>query len=124
MSYNVLAYLIYLAATLLLILWLGATLYRNGKPFIVMCLGGDVTLATAINKILLAGYYLLNIGYTIYCLRIWNDVSGWLELFETVGVKIGIIVLILGVMHIINVLLLLLRRRAIMRTHTEMIKQY
>lgn len=123
MSYNITAYLLYLAATLLLIIWVGSTLYRHGKPFVIMCMNGDVSLAVSINKILLTGYYLLNIGYTVLNLKIWEEVRGWLELLETVGSKIGLIVLLLGVMHVINVLVLMLRGRAITQAHRQMIQQ-
>jgi hypothetical protein len=123
MSYNVIAYLLYLAATLLLILWIGTTLYRNGKPFVIMCLGGNLQVAISVNKMLLTGYYLVNIGYAVYNLKIWEEVRGWLALLDAVGSKIGFILLLLGAMHIINVLALLLRKRAITQMHILMIKQ-
>src|SRR5687768_992305 len=109
MSYNVIAYLVYLAATLLLIIWVGFTLYRNGKPFLLMCFDGNSVVASAVNRTLLAGYYLVNTGYAIYSLKIWEEVSNWLDVLETVGTKIGFIVFLLGIMHIINVVALLLR---------------
>lgn len=89
-----------------------------------MCLEGNVMIATSVNKTLLTGYYLINIGYAVYSLRIWDKVDSWLELLETTGIKTGFIVLMLGVMHIINVIVLLLRRKAITASHIEMIKKH
>lgn len=124
MSYNIIAYIFYLAVTLLLVIWVGYTLYHNGKTFLLMCLEGNVMIATSVNKTLLTGYYLINIGYAVYSLRIWDKVDSWLELLETTGIKTGFIVLMLGVMHIINVIVLLLRRKAITASHIEMIKKH
>lgn len=113
MSYNVIAYILYLAATLLLIVWVGLTLYSNGRPFVLLCFNGNAGVANAVNKTLLTGYYLVNTGYAAYSLKIWEKVSGWQDVLETVGTKIGFIVFLLGIMHLINVAALLLRRRSL-----------
>jgi hypothetical protein len=123
MNYNILSYIIYLAGTLFVILWVGGTLYRNGKPFLLMCLDGDQSLAAAINKMLITGYYLLNIGYAIITLKIWEKISTPLEFVNVLAYKLGLIVLILGIMHFINVSVLLARRGRILPAHREMIKK-
>ena len=122
MNYSIISYTIYLAATLFIILRVGATLYHNGRPFVIMCLGGSVKVADAVNRILLAGYYLVNAGYAVYTLRIWESVTSYMEVLEALSRKLGILVLLLGVMHLVNVSVLLWRRGRITEAHRQMIK--
>lgn len=123
MNYNIFSYIIYLAIVLFVILRVGHTLYRNGRPFVIMCLDGNVAVADAVNKILLVGYYLINMGYAVITLRIWEKITSMMDALETLSYKIGFLVLLLGVMHFINVGALLWRRSRITRQHVQMIKK-
>lgn len=60
------------------------------------------------------GFYLVNLGYAIYTLRILGNVDDGRVLVEVLSLKIGAIILILGGMHFFNMLLFFrLRKRAI-----------
>ena len=107
MNYNILSYSIYSSITIFVIVWVGHLLFRNGRPFLINVFHGDAVMANAINKILLAGYYLINIGYAVVALKIWKEISSYRQTIEVLGYKIGIIVLILGIMHLFNVMILL-----------------
>lgn len=107
MNYNLLTYGSYLLITLFVILYVGSTLYKNGRPFLVNVFTGDITLADAINKILIAGFYLMNIGYTVVALKIWKPVTTCIEMLNAVGWKAGLILLALGIMHFFNVITLI-----------------
>jgi hypothetical protein len=111
MNYNVAAYLVYLSITVGVILRVGHLLFRHGRIFIVNCLHGDTVLADAINRILLIGYYLVNVGYSVLSLKIWTPITSGVQMAETLGKKIGCIVLLLGAMHLFNVTLLLISDR-------------
>lgn len=104
MNYNVLTYLLYLAIVLYVVIYVGTTLYRNGIHFLINTFHGDKVLAMALNKFLIAGYYLLNIGYSIIVLKIWQQVETFREMLEVLSFKAGGIILMLGIMHLFNLL--------------------
>lgn len=104
MNYNVLTYLIYITVILFVVLYVGATLYKNGEPFVINCLKGDRNIGLAVNKFLLVGYYLVNIGYSIMVLKGWQKVDSFQEMVEVLGFKIGGILITLAIMHYINII--------------------
>jgi hypothetical protein len=108
MNYNVATYCNYLLLTLFVVFYIGNVLYRNGRPFLLNTFHGQAAVADAVNKVLLAGYYLLNMGYTVIVLKVWNRVGSCREMIEVLSMKVGVIVLTLGIMHLFNVLLLIL----------------
>lgn len=106
MNLNTLAYLIYIPITTFITLRVGYVLYKNGEPFILKQLKGDKELTHFINKILLAGYYLLNLGYCFWIIADWNDLMTHAEVIESLAETIGTIVLGLGIMHFFNIIIL------------------
>lgn len=108
MNYNILTYICYLALILFVVLYVGAALYRNGEPFVINCLKGDRPVGLAVNKFLLVGYYLVNIGYSILVLKGWEKVDSFQEMLEILGLKAGTIIITLGIMHYINIISLVL----------------
>jgi len=114
MSYIILSYICYLIITVALTIWVATTLFRNGKIFLVDIFHGNRELADAVNNLLLVGFYLVNLGYTIYTLRIGVAVTNAQEVVEAVSLKTGLIILILGAMHFINLYIFFsLRKKAI-----------
>ena len=63
MNPKVAAYLVYLAISLGLTLWVGRTLFRNGRVFLVDIFKGNTELADSVNHLLVVGFYLINFGY-------------------------------------------------------------
>lgn len=113
-NFNLTAYLVYLFITMPLIIWVGRMLFTNGRVFIKDMFKNNQELTDSINKLLLVGFYLVNIGYTVYALRIMGTIDTAHEMVEVLSQKIGIIVLVLGIMHFINMTVLYkLRKRAI-----------
>jgi len=119
MNYNILTYLLYLLIILYVVIYVGTTLYRNGIHFLINTFHGDKVLAMALNKFLLAGYYLLNIGYSIVVLKIWQKVETLQSLLEVLSFKAGGIILMLGGMHLFNLLCCVFigRRKALKNTN-------
>jgi len=107
MNYNVLTYTLYLFITLIVIVYVGRALYRNGRPFLVNVFTGDIVMADAINRILLAGYYLVNAGYTVIALKVWTPVNSFKTMLDVLGWKAGLILLSLGIMHLFNIIILI-----------------
>jgi hypothetical protein len=113
-NYINLLYSLYLIITIGLTIWVAHTLFRNGKLFLIDIFHGNKELAHAVNNLLLTGFYLINIGYAVYTLKVWqNPVSGR-DIFEILSLKVGAIILILGGMHFLNMIIFYrLRKRAI-----------
>jgi hypothetical protein len=103
MNYNIIAYTVYLFVIIYIILIVGNSLYKNGIGFLVNTFKGDADLANAVNKFLITAYYLINIGYSIYALKIWTRIITLEEFINVLSIKLGIIVLSLGLMHLFNV---------------------
>jgi hypothetical protein len=95
-DYTVVLYLVYVALSLGLAIWVGQTLFRNGRVFLVDAFGGREALADAINHLLLVGFYLINIGYISFALTSEGYVESWRELLEVLSRKIGLVAIILG----------------------------
>ena len=102
-SATVWMYLIYLVISLALTVWVARTLHTNGRIFLVDSFLGNQPLADSVNHLLVVGFYLINVGYISLVLRSDQkprDLVGAIEIFSH---KIGIVLLVLGVMHFINV---------------------
>ncbi|MBW5487099.1 hypothetical protein [Streptomyces bambusae] len=115
MDLTVVAYVIYLLISVGLTIWVARTLSRNGRIFIADVLQGDEKLADAVNHLLVVGFYLVNLGFVTLYLRAAEGVPDARGLFEALSVKLGVVLLVLGVMHLLNVWVLnKIRRRGIM----------
>ncbi|MFB7258323.1 hypothetical protein [Streptomyces nojiriensis] len=115
MDLTVITYVIYLLISIALTIWVARTLSRNGRVFIGDVLHGNETLADAVNQLLVVGFYLVNIGFVTLYLRSSEEIQTPRALFEALSVKLGVVLLVLGVMHLGNVWVLnKMRRRGIM----------
>ncbi|MFE7098836.1 hypothetical protein [Streptomyces erythrochromogenes] len=115
MDLTVVAYVIYLLISIGLTVWVARTLSRNGRVFIGDVLHGNEKLADSVNQLLVVGFYLVNIGFVTLFLRSNKEVDTARALFEALSVKLGVVLLVLGVMHLGNVWVLnRMRRRGIM----------
>ena len=113
MNYTEISYSIYLPVTVLLTIWVARTLFTNGRIFLIEIFHQDLILADSVNKLLLVGFYLINIGYSVYTLKIWGTIDSTQAVIETLSQKVGWIILILGGMHLFNLFILFsLRRKA------------
>lgn len=113
MNYSILTYGIYLPITILLTVWVAKTLFINGRVFLVDIFHGNTELADSVNKLLIVGFYLINVGYAVYTLRIIGDITSMQSVIERLSLKLGAIILILGGMHFFNLFVFFrLRNRA------------
>ncbi len=97
---NVLAYLIYLAISAYITLAVGKALNQHGLVFLTNHLSGNHRLATAINSLLLIGYYLINTGYILLVLTLSamsvDDIG---IMIKFLSFNLGLVSLMLGIMH-------------------------
>ncbi|RYU12335.1 hypothetical protein [Nocardioides iriomotensis] len=103
MTMTVLTYLTYLLVAVPLTVWVAQTLSSNGRVFLEDVFSGNDDLADAVNKLLVVGFYLLNIGFVTLYLRVGTEVADLRGLVETLSVKVGIVMLVLGLVHFCNV---------------------
>jgi hypothetical protein len=89
----------------------GWVFYKNGEIYIRMLLPSDQHLVTSINKLLLAGYYLTNLGYVVLNLAYWEYINSLQMMIEVVVLKASGIILMLALMHYFNLFWLLLFSR-------------
>lgn len=103
MNYFILTYAVYLTISILLTIWVAKVLFNNGRIFLVDIFHGNTPLADSVNKLLVVGFYLINIGYMTLVLKETDTIKNTQEVIEVLSYKIGTIILILGAMHFFNV---------------------
>ena len=117
MNYVVLTYACYLAISIALTVWVGRTLHKNGRLFLVDAFHGHEALADSINHLLLVGFYLINIGYVTLALKYGDKATNLQEVFEALSTKVGAVLVILGGMHFFNLYLFSqMRKRALLQS--------
>jgi hypothetical protein len=99
-------YLSYLAVSLVITVAVGQTLRKNGRIFLVDAFGGDERMADAINGLLQIGFYLANVGYIALVMRTFDGLFGPRQFLEAWVPKLGGVLLILGIVHLFNMLIL------------------
>lgn len=113
MTIAITTYLIYLAISIALTIWVARTLHKNGRVFLVDVFHGNEDLADSVNHLLVVGFYLINFGYVSLALKLGYAVVTAQEGIEALSVKIGMVLLVLGSMHFFNLLIFSrMRRRA------------
>lgn len=105
---NTLAYILYLVITFIITVWAGLLFYRNGRVYILTLLKNDGHLTDAINKMLLTGYYLLNLGYAAVMIAFWKTITSYTEMITTVAGMTSRIMLTLAAIHFLNMLVIYL----------------
>ncbi|MFG1847131.1 hypothetical protein [Micromonospora carbonacea] len=114
MDVKVWMYLVYLAVSIGLTVWVARSLSRNGLVFLEEVFA-DERLARAVNSLLVVGFYLLNLGYVTVAMRHRDPVTGTSEAMEELSLKVGLVLLVLGALHFFNVFALGRYRRGRLR---------
>lgn len=103
MDWTATSYLTYLAITVPLTIWVASTLSSNGRVFLEDVFDDNAALADAINKLLVVGFYLLNVGFVLLYLRTGEVAVDLPSLMEVVSLKVGVVMVVLGLIHFTNV---------------------
>ena len=113
MNYFILTYAFYLVISIALTVWVANVLFKNGKIFLIDIFHGNNELADSVNKLLVVGFYLINVGYMSLALKETGTIPNVQVVVEVLSFKIGWIILILGGMHFLNLIIFFkLRSRA------------
>ncbi|WP_236647343.1 MULTISPECIES: hypothetical protein [Micromonospora] len=102
MDVKVSMYLVYLAVSIGLTVWVARALSRNGLVFLEEVFA-DPRLADAVNSLLVVGFYLLNLGYVTVAMKHADPVSTTSQALEELSMKVGWVLLVLGLLHFFNV---------------------
>ncbi len=106
-------YLLYLAISVALTVWVARTLHKNGRIFLVDSFLGNEALADSVNHLLVVGFYLINLGFTTLALKYGDKATDAQTGLETLSTKVGLVLVVLGIMHFFNLFVFSgLRRRA------------
>jgi hypothetical protein len=102
MNPMILTYSLYVVLSGLLTVWVARTLHKNGRIFLVSSFNGNDALADSVNHLLVVGFYLVNLGFVCLYLKLAKTVESGREVFEGLAGKLGVVLLVLGVMHFFN----------------------
>jgi hypothetical protein len=109
-------YTIYATAGVGLTIWLARTLAKNGEVFLEDVFADNPRMAAAVNRLLVVGFYLLNLGYAFLTLKADRPADTTVAAIETLAMKLGALLLSLGVLHFVNMYLFhRIRRRGQIR---------
>lgn len=118
-SLELIAYTIYLPISILLTTFVSQHLFKNGKIFMLDIFNQKEDIALATNKLFKIGFYLLNIGFALLIVKIYNLVN-YKDMVETLSVKIGGFSIYLGIVMIFFILFFLKGRKASKKENLRM----
>jgi len=121
-SLELIAYIIYLPIVIGLTTFVSQNLFKNSKIFMLDIFNQKIEIAMATNKLFKIGFYLLNIGFALRIIKIYNLVS-YKDLVETLSSKIGGFSIYLGVVMIFFILFFLKGRKASKENNLRMKKR-
>lgn len=105
MTLGITTYFAYLAISSAFTIWVGRTIYKNGRVFLIDAFHGNESLADSVNHLLVCGFYLINFGYISLLLNVGYEVLDPQAAVESVSIKVGLVLLALGLMHFLNLML-------------------
>ena len=95
-------YISYVILSVLLTIWVGHTLHKNGRVFLVDVFQNNEALADSVNHLLVVGFYLINFGFVSLALKLSRHPETAPQGIEMLSSKIGLVLLVLGGMHFFN----------------------
>jgi hypothetical protein len=110
MDLRLIDYALYLIASVLLTVWVGNTLFRNGRPFLVSVFQ-EAGLADSVNRLLVVGFYLVNFGAAALLINAGGAPATVGDMIQETVTRIGVVLLVLGAMHFFNLLVFHIIRR-------------
>lgn len=97
-------YFLYLLGSITMTVLVGMTLSKHGKVYLAEVFGNDEKLAASVNQLLVVGFYLVSLGFVALWLNTEDKITNAQQVLEVVSMKLGTIALLLGAMHLVNVL--------------------
>jgi hypothetical protein len=104
-------YLLYLLISIGLTIAVGTGVARSGRAFLLDVFSGDDTLARAVSRLIVLGFYLLSFGFVALAMRTGGDVTSARDGLQLLSVKVGEVLLVLGALHLLTLAALIRARR-------------
>jgi len=104
-NFILVAYCVYLPLAIALTVYVARQLFSNSKVFMLDIFHGRQEIALATNKLFETGFYLLNVGFALWILRIDREVLNSQVVFEVLSLKLGGFSVYLGAMLFANLYL-------------------
>lgn len=101
-NFKLINYAVYTVATAAVTVWVGRSLFRNGRPFVIEAFDGDAGMADSVNHLLLVGFHLVSFGGLALLLKLEAPPADWNGLVEALAFKLGAAFTGLGAMHFFN----------------------
>jgi hypothetical protein len=111
----VVTYLLYLIISIGLTVFVGHALSRSGRAFLLDVFSGNDALAEAVSRLLVVGFYLLNLGFVTLTMRTSGDITSARQAIQLLSVKVGEVLLVLGLLHLANLVFFTRFRRRVRR---------
>ncbi len=92
----------YLTLSILMTIYVGWSLHRRGKHFLIDVFHNNELLAESVNHLLLVGFYLVNLGWVLVWTRYGTLPETTLESINYVSTKLGAAMVLLGCIHLMN----------------------
>ncbi|WP_206431586.1 hypothetical protein [Deinococcus psychrotolerans] len=96
------SYIAYLSISLAVTVWVGRTLFGNGRIFLLDAFSGNTQMADSVNQLLRVGFYLLNFGFIALFLNTGSVPATVGELVKQLSWQLGVVLLVLGAIHLFN----------------------
>jgi TRAP-type C4-dicarboxylate transport system permease large subunit len=110
MDLRLVDYLIYIAVSALVTVYVGRTLYRRGRAFLVSVFKEE-GLADSVNHLLVVGFYLINFGAVALLINSGGAPSTVADMVQETATRLGVALLVLGAMHFFNLFIFHMIRR-------------
>lgn len=110
----IIGYIIYLPIVIVLTIYISKMLFKNGRLFMIDIFKGKEEIALATNKLFEIGFYLINIGFALFIMKIYTSshvTMSYQTLMEILSKKIGGFTIYLGLMLFLNLFLFFRGRR-------------
>lgn len=108
--FNIISYILFLSISSYITIDVGRRCFKSGKVYLEYLIK-DKHFCMTVNRILLASYYLLNLGYIAISLSSWGKIHNMEEVLAKVSIRIGYIILILCFLHFVNIFMLYILRK-------------
>ena len=95
-------YAVYIVVAVGLTAWLARTLFRHGTAFLHDVFADKPELADAVNRLLVVGFYMLNLGYALYILRASRGLDAFAAIQFLVN-RLALLLVTLAGLHFVNV---------------------
>ena len=94
----------YTVLSIAITVWVARTLFKHGRLFLVDSFLGNEPLADSVNRLHVVGFYLVNLGFVAMFLKYGDKPATSIGAIESLSSKVGIVLLVLGGMHFLNII--------------------